>query len=119
MKKKAANPFIAALAGLKVLAATERNFRIHLLVAIIALIACFVFQVKAHEWMIVVALIGLVLAAEALNTSIEAICDHIHPEIHPAIKKIKDIAAAAVFICALTAVAIGLILFIPYVIAFI
>lgn len=41
-------------------------------------------------------LVGTVLlAAEALNTSIEMLCDHLHPQRHPAIGKVKDVAAGA------------------------
>ncbi|MDL2222954.1 diacylglycerol kinase family protein [Bacteroidales bacterium OttesenSCG-928-M11] len=113
--KKTTNPFIAAFAGLKILFTTERNFQIHIIVAILAIIACIIFQVKTYEWLIVLAMIGLVLTAEALNTSIEYICNHVCPDIHPTIKKIKDIAAAAVLICAITSVIIGLIIFLPYI----
>lgn len=67
--------------------------------------------------MIVVFLIGFVLTAEAFNTAIEKICDFIHPELHPKIGKIKDIAAGGVLIAVLTAVVIGLIIFAPKLIA--
>lgn len=40
----------------------------------------------------------LLLAMEALNTAIEVLCDHVTPEIHPMIKKAKDLGSAAIFI---------------------
>ena len=40
----------------------------------------------------------LLLAVEALNTAIEVLCDHVTPEIHPMIKKAKDLGSAAIFI---------------------
>src|SRR3954464_15184547 len=40
----------------------------------------------------------VLLAVESLNTAIETLCDHVTPEIHPAIKKAKDLGAAAIFI---------------------
>ena len=40
----------------------------------------------------------LLLAIEALNTAIEVLCDHVTPEIHPMIKKAKDLGSAAIFI---------------------
>lgn len=44
----------------------------------------------------VLVLVGTVLlAVEALNTSVEMLCDHVHPEIHPTIGKVKDVAAGA------------------------
>lgn len=115
-KKKPKDPFRPALAGLKVLAIRERNFRIHLVFTALALAGCFFFNVQPYEWIAVLILIATVLCAEALNTSIEIICDYINPEWHPMIKQIKDIAAAAVLICALIAVVVGCIIFIPYLI---
>ena len=58
----------------------------------------------------------LIVYVEALNTAIERLCDHITPDIHPAIGHIKDIAAAAVLLTALTAVAAGLCIFVPAII---
>jgi diacylglycerol kinase (ATP) len=40
----------------------------------------------------------LLLAVEALNTAIEVLCDHVTPEIHPMIKKAKDLGSAAIFV---------------------
>ena len=45
-----------------------------------------------------IAMAGLVLAAELFNTALEALLDHLHPEIHPAIKVAKDCAAGAVLL---------------------
>ncbi len=44
------------------------------------------------------ALAFALLAVEALNTAIEVLCDHVTPDIHPAIKKAKDLGSAAIFI---------------------
>ena len=106
--------FAAAFAGLKVLFSNERNFRVHLLIGIAAVIACVVFHVTLMEWVVVLLLIAVVLSAEAFNTSIEYLCDIISPNYHPLIKKIKDIAAGAVLICAVIAAVIGCVIFIPY-----
>jgi diacylglycerol kinase len=61
----------------------------------------------------IVLSIGLVISAEAMNSAIENIADFISPERNDAIKRIKDLAAAAVLICALTAVVVGLMVFLP------
>ena len=56
----------------------------------------------------VVVLVGtLLLAVEALNTSVEMLCDHVHPEVHPMIGKVKDVAAGAT---AITEVGGGIVL---------
>jgi diacylglycerol kinase len=56
---------------------------------------------------------GIVWITEMLNTCIERIMDFAHPEDHPHIKFIKDLAAGAVLVAAFTAVVAGLLIFIP------
>ncbi len=48
-----------------------------------------------------------VFAAEMFNTAIELLADHLHPEIHPHIRAVKDCAAAGVFIASLGAIAVA------------
>jgi diacylglycerol kinase (ATP) len=43
------------------------------------------------------------MIAELINTAIETLADHIHPERHDAIQTVKNIAAAAVLISSITA----------------
>ena len=90
----------------------QRNMRIHLVVAVLAIIACAVLRCTAVEWAIVLVLIGLVIAAELFNTAIEAAIDLASPDIHPLAKRGKDIAAGAVLVLAITAVVVGLIIYI-------
>jgi diacylglycerol kinase len=56
---------------------------------------------------------------EMLNTAIEKLCDVVHKEIHPGIKKVKDIAAGAVLIAAFCSVITGAVIFLPKIIHFI
>ncbi len=104
--------FIPALAGLRFLL-QENNARFHLLAAIIALSAGFYLRISAIEWVIILILIGLVLAAETFNTAIEKLCDFVSPEYNEIIGKVKDLAAAAVLIIATAAVIIGIVIFLP------
>ena len=55
---------------------------------------------------------------EALNTAFEYLCDVVSPEFHPLVRKSKDIAAGAVLLSAVGAAAIGLIIFVPYLLAY-
>ena len=64
--------------------------------------------------MMQILVFGLVLSIEGLNTAVEKIADFIHPDYHERICFIKDIAAGAVFFAALTAIAIGCIIYFPY-----
>ena len=73
----------------------------------------FYFNLTSTEWMFQIFAIGLLIVAEAANTSIEYICDFIHPEPHKKIGFIKDIAAGIPFIASIFAIIIGLIIYIP------
>ena len=56
--------------------------------------------------------IALVLALELINSAVETVIDHMHPEAAPEIKLAKDIAASAVLIASAGAVAVGLLMII-------
>ena len=99
--------------GLKEVFKSERNFKLHLLSTILVSIAGTIYNISIGEWIAVVIVVGLVITAEILNTAIEEIINYIKPEIHPAAKKIKDLAAAGVFVASITALVVGLIIFLP------
>ncbi len=105
--------FKYAFNGLKTLIKEEPNARIHLLASLVAITLSIVLEINLSEWVAVVFCIGFVLVAETFNTSLENISDFISPEKNEKIKTIKDLAAAAVLLSALTALTIGLIIFIP------
>lgn len=103
-----------AARGLGQLFHSQPNARIHLAAAFAVLALAAQLRVSRGEWMVLLVCIGLVLAAEALNSSIEALADALHPERHPGIGRAKDLAAAGVLIAALAAAAVGLVVFWPY-----
>lgn len=105
--------FHYAFSGLKTAWQEEHNFRVHCTAAIIAITLSFVLHIRTHEWIAILFSIGFVFVCELLNTALENIADFICPENNPNIKKIKDIAAAAVMISSITALLIGLLIFIP------
>ena len=108
--------FKYAFAGLRTLFLEEHNARIHLLGAVIAIVLGFVLKISPSEWIALVIVMGLVFICELFNTSLEALADFVSPGKHPQIKKVKDLAAAAVFISALAALLTGIIIFIPKII---
>lgn len=112
LKKRIAS-FGYALQGIVVLFKEEQNARIHLCVAAMAVFLGFGLKISANEWLAIVICIGIVFAMEALNSAIENLADHATKEKHPLIKKAKDLAAAAVFICAVSALVAGTIIFLP------
>ncbi len=102
-----------ALKGALKLITTEHSVMVQFSIAIILLFAGFYYEISQTEWLIQTLAIGLVLSIEGLNTAVEKVADFIHPEFHERIGFIKDIAAGAVFFAAITAIAIGCIIYIP------
>jgi len=104
-----------ALRGVKVVFASEQSFRIQVFMAFCVLVAGVVFQVRAHEWIILVLLIGSVLTLELINSIFERIADSFKPRIHPMVKEIKDIMAGAVLIVSVISAVVGITIFYPHV----
>lgn len=98
-------------------AAGERNFRVDCAAAVIALALCALLRVPAWGWAAVCVCIGMVLAAETVNTAIEAVVDLASPELHPLAKRAKDCAAGAALILALTSVVVALFVYVPAMLA--
>jgi len=92
---------------------TEHSVMVQSSLVVIMTIAGFYFNISREEWMFQVLAFGLVLSIEGLNTAVEKIADFVHPDFHERIGFIKDIAAGAVFFAALTAMAIGAIIYLP------
>ena len=105
---------VFAVKGAFKLATTEHSVMVQLTIGIIMIIAGFSVGINKQEWLIQTLATGLVLGVEGINTAVEKIADFIHPDYHKKIGFIKDIAAGAVFFAALTAIAIGCIIYIPY-----
>ena len=102
-----------AFKGMVILIRTEASIQIQVCITIIMTIAVFYFEISNTEWLIQFTMIGLVMSIEGVNTAIEYIADFIHPDHHPKIGLIKDVAAGAVFIAAIIAVIIAGIIYIP------
>jgi len=105
--------FKYAFNGLKIVIKEEHNARIHLLAMIIVLIAGYIFKIQTNEWIAIILSIGFVFSMELINSAIENMADFISARKNESIKKIKDLSAAGVLIAALTALIIGLLIFIP------
>lgn len=115
--KKRLKSFTYAWNGLKVLVKEEHNFRIHIVVTIGVVIFAILLKISVYEWIAIMLAIGLVIATEIMNSAIENMADFVSPEKHEMVKKIKDISAAGVLICAVVTLLVGLIIFLPKIIA--
>lgn len=94
----------------------ERNFKIHLFFAILVLLLGYTLKISNVEFLIILLTITFVLVAEVINTVLERICDIIRDTLNldfEATKIPRDISAFAVLITAISAVIIGLIIFLP------
>lgn len=106
-----------AFKGILQLFRTQQNARVQLLVSIIVILASAWFSIEKWEWCVVILCIGIVTGMEAINTAIEKLCDKLHPGLSESIGLVKDVAAGAVLIVSIIAVIVGLIIFVPHLIA--
>lgn len=102
-----------AFKGAILLLKTEASIQIQFVIAILVTIAGFYFDISTTEWFAQIIAIGLVMATEGINTAIEELSDFIHPEHDKKIGFIKDVAAGAVFMAAVAAILVGLIIYLP------
>lgn len=114
--KRLRKSFGYAFKGIDDVIKHEPNMKIHVVVAILVVIMAFILKVSIIEWIILVLLIGAVLAAETINTTIENLVDMYTKEFDEKAKIVKDTAAGTVLILAITSAIIGLIIFIPKII---
>lgn len=114
--KKQLRSFGYAWKGIRCCIGKEQNLSFHLIATVVVIAAGISIGITRTEWMIVVLCIGVVIAAELFNTSIEKLVDLVSPGHHPIAGQVKDIAAGAVLVCAATAAVIGAFIFLPYII---
>ena len=98
--------------GLKVTYKNEQSVYIHLVCTVILLLLSFLLKISLTQWLIIIAIIGLTLVVELINTAIESTVDLVTKEFHPLAKVAKDTASAAEFILTLTSTIIALMIFI-------
>ena len=105
--------FVYAFRGIRDTVLSERNMKIHLIMAAAVTVCGIVFRISKTEWLICIGLFGLVMGMELANTAVEAVVDLVTQKEHPLARKAKDAAAAAVLVTALAAALIGLAIFLP------
>ncbi len=115
--KKFLHSFEYPIKGLRYAYRNEQNLAVDVGISILVLIASFIFKLSLTEWVVVIFTIGAVLSLELVNTAIEAVVDLVTEEYHPLAKVAKDTAAAAIFVIAIVAAIVGLIIFLPKIIS--
>jgi diacylglycerol kinase (ATP) len=96
-----------ALSGLREAWRSELSLRTEVVIAVLGLGVMIVLRPALIWWALGGAMVALVLAAELANSALEHLADHLHPERHPKVAIVKDMAAAAVLVLAAGAVWVG------------
>ena len=99
--------------GIEYTLKTQRNLRIQIVFAILAILLGLIFGLNTTEWGILWLVIGRVLFAEMVNTAIEVMLDLYTQEFNENVRIAKDIASGAVLISSIVSVIVGGILFLP------
>jgi diacylglycerol kinase (ATP) len=112
--RKFVKSFVYAGRGIYQLVKREQKARVHLLATVTVIVAGLFASLNRYEWLGICVSIGMVWSAEAANTAIEKLVDMISPEHRSQAGLVKDIAAGVVLICAVAAVVIALLVFLPH-----
>ena len=105
--------FNHAWEGIKYAFSTQPNFRVHGLLATIALLLGVWLGLNSLEWLVLVFTICMVLIAEMVNTALESMTDLIEEKYHVKAKIAKDVSAGMVLVSAISSLIVGLIIFVP------
>lgn len=113
--RKLRQSFQYAVRGICLCMRSERNFRIHIMAACYVTLFAALGRLSAVKCAVLALCFGVMLGAELMNTAIEYLCDWQASGYDRTVRDAKDIAAAAVFVCAIACAVIGLIFFVPVV----
>lgn len=103
-----------AMKGAWLLLRHEASIQVQFFIAVVVTFSGLYFDISKTEWLFQFTAIGMVMAAEGLNSAVEALADFVHPDFHNKIGHIKDVAAGGVFFAALFAALIGMFIYFPY-----
>ena len=106
--------FVYAGRGLRTLLTSQHNAWVHAVATAAVIVAAALVPLQRLEWLALVVAIVLVWMAEAINTAFEFLCDVASPGFHPLVARAKDVAAAAVLICAMGALVTAAFVFAPH-----
>lgn len=109
--KRLFNSFKFAIQGVLYTLNSQWNMRIHFIIATLVIILGILYDITSIEWVLLLLTIGMVITSEMINTAIEKTIDLVTEEYNILAKISKDVAAGAVFISALIAFVIGIIIF--------
>jgi diacylglycerol kinase len=109
--------FADALNGILYAIRSEKHMRFHLLTTIVVVVTGCFFEISFTEWCLVIISIGGVITAEIFNTAFEQLVNLVSPQHNTIAGRVKDLAAGAVLVFSIAALVVGLVVFVPKVIA--
>ena len=112
--KQLKNSFGHAFRGLKTVFKSEQSFRLQVLAGCFVIGMSLWLHLKRDEVIVIFLLVASVLILELINSIIERLVDAFKPRIHPIVKEVKDMMAAAVLLMSVFAGVIGVLIFYPY-----
>ena len=113
MPRKLGRSFHFAFRGMRYAVFSQRNFRIHVLAALLVVVSAWWLAVSLEEWVALVLVMGIVFVTETLNTAIEEVVNLFSPSHHELAEKAKDTAAAAVLMASICAIIAGVLILGP------
>jgi diacylglycerol kinase len=105
--------FKHSLRGISLAIISENNLRIHIVAALIVMVISYIVKLNMLEWAVMILCIGLVIGMELINTAIEYLADAFTSEYNEEIKNVKDVAAGAVLISAITSIVVAGLILLP------
>ena len=102
-----------AFSGIAYLLRSQQNARIHAAITLVVIGLGTWLRLTGPQWAVLVLAMGLVWTAETVNTALENLVDLASPQVDPAAKSVKDLAAAAVLLAAIAAAAVGVLVLGP------
>jgi diacylglycerol kinase len=112
---KILNSFGFAINGIITAFKMNLNLKIHLVIAILVIIAGLLFNLSQIEFILVIVLISLVFSAEMINCALEEVVNLLIKEHSIEAKIAKDVSAGMVLVVSIAAFICGFIIFLPYI----
>ena len=116
MPRRLTQSFHYAGRGVKHALATQRNIRIHIVMALLVIGTGIYIKLSSYELAALIITICFVLVCEMINTAIEEAINLITTTHRVEAKIAKDVAAGAVLFSAFSAIIVGCLIFLPHII---
>ena len=115
-KRKFSSSIKYCLEGINFVITNESNFKIEIVIGIIALLLSYILKISRIEFIIILIMIALVLTSEIINTSIEKVVDLYTKDYNNLAKIAKDVSAGSVLVMSIFSLLVGIIIFLPKII---